>query len=62
LISTSDIFFFITTSDIFSINKLTLILENIDECNIKMLNTNKNNNISYEGLDISLVQSDSLEN
>ena len=33
-----------------------------DECNIKTLNTNKNNNISYEGLDISLVQSDSLEN
>jgi hypothetical protein len=47
-----DIFPLISQSDFVSINLLTLILENICQCDIKHIMTDKNNDVSSEGLDL----------
>jgi len=50
----SDIFALISPSDIGSINKLTLILKIICQCDVKAHydGGDKNNNVSFEHLDI----------
>ena len=47
------IFSLISPRDIFSINGITLLLNIINQCDIKQFDaTNKNNNVGFEGFDI----------